>query len=252
MNTFKIRLLLMYLLLFLIGSRSFAQLFGKYDYVSVALFETNTDLRHFHLSLSLKANNLYVLQVGQVDGNHLMREISVGTFDMYYDTLRLKESNGDYRMEYVFRHDSLIPVHTFSGINGLALIADKNTNSWWEDTWESQVKHIKKPNRFHVVSPFPIKTKGVFGYGDFHQLVLHDDSTYSFSWRGYLISEGTWKRRLNRITLIDACLQAPIRCIIAKHNGVVRLIIPYYEDFVLFEGVDEPAIVTKLKNVSER
>ena len=229
-----------------------AQLSGRYEYISVSLSEANPEIRHFHLSLSLKADNLYVLQVGQADGNHSMREISVGTFDMYYDTLRLSESNGNYQMKYVIRHDSLIPVHTFSGINRLTLLAEKNTNCWWEDTWEEQARHIKKPNRFHVASPFPIKTTGVFGYRNFHQLVLHDDNTYTFSWRGYLISEGTWKRRLNRITLTDSSLPASVRCVIVKHKDVVRLIIPYYEDLVLFEGVDVPATVSKLKNIMEQ
>lgn len=191
------------------------------------------------------------MAIGQIGGNHLMREISAGTFDMYYDTLRLSESNDNYQMKYVIRHDSLIPVHTFSGISDLALVAEKNTNNWWEDTWEKQVQHIKKPNRFHVASPFPIKATGVFGYRNFHQLVLKEDHTYCFTWRGYLISEGTWKRKLNRITLMDSVLGAYVKCVICKHKEVVRLIIPYYEDLVLFDGIDAPSQTEKLINSKE-
>ncbi len=230
--------------------KAFPQLYASYDYVSVPLSEATEELRHFHLSITLMSENIYSLEVGQVVAGHYeMQEFSVGTFDVLYDTLRLTEADNSYQMKYLFRNDSLLPVHTFSGLTDIALTAVKNGFVEFMDVREFGEKRYRHPRICHFASPIPIKTKGVFGYENFHQLILKEDHTYALAWRGYLISEGTWKRRLNRVTLFDSVLNKFVKCVIQRDKNCNWLIIPYYYDLVLFEYEDtKPAKVEKLKN----
>ena len=229
---------------------AFPQLYGRYNYVSVPLSEATEELRHFHLSITLMSENIYSLRVGLVNaGHHTMQEFSVGTFDVVYDTLRLTEADNSYQMKYLFRNDSLLPVHTFSGLTDIALTAEKNGYVEFLDVCEFGEKRYRHPRICHFASPIPIKAKGVFGHENFHQLILKEDHTYTLAWRGYLISEGTWKRRLNRVTLSDSVLNKFVRCVIKKRRDTVWIIFPYHYDLPMFEyEAIKPAKVEKLKN----
>ena len=232
------RVRLFFALLFQVAlvGEAFPQLYARYDYVSVPLSEATEELRHFHLSITLMSENIYSLRVGQVvAGHHEMQEFSVGTFDVLYDTLRLIEADNSYQMKYLFRNDSLLPVHTFSGLTDIVLTAKKNGYMEFLDVCELGEKRYRNPYICHFASPIPIKTK--------------EDHTYTLAWRGYLISEGTWKRRLNRVTLFDSVLNKFVKCVIHRGKNCNRLIIPYNYDLVLFEYEDtKPAKVEKLKN----
>ena len=131
----------------------------------------------------------------------------------------------------------------------IALTAEKNGYVEFLDVCEFGEKRYRHPRICHFASPIPIKAKGVFGHENFHQLILKEDHTYTLAWRGYLISEGTWKRRLNRVTLSDSVLNKFVRCVIKKRRDTVWIIFPYHYDLPMFEyEAIKPAKVEKLKN----
>ena len=125
--------------------------------------------------------------------------ISHGTFDLDFDTIFLKERKNGLELRFLMdEKGSLTPIKSISGLEG------KTLKPFLPFFPEDPSRHV-----FGNRTLFPVKIANRYASSSDEFLILSEDHTYTYYCCDKVITEGTWKRKWNKLYLTDKNLDKP-------------------------------------------
>lgn len=206
-----------------------AQLFSEYD-----LCISNDSSYHNHamrdgvyISLKLFVDNKYAIELLDQRSSDILDifYISIGTYHLYYDTLKLKEQNDEYEMKFIIGEDSnLMPFSSFSGFEGKYF---KGTAcAFFEPDYTNYLCKRCLSKGIPIRCLFSrIPERGLYCDGDLE--LSFKAGYYCLKYSGYVLSEGVCLKKRNRLFLYDPFLDAKLEVLTWKKQLYLKFC--YYQ-----------------------
>ena len=184
--------------------RAFSQLYGEYILVdSTQCFPENIEYY-----LGFGKGHVFELAVDYGNTECFGRKvISRGTFDLDIDTLILKNKITGMEMRFQMKEDGhLTSISTITGLTGKTL---KPFVQFFADEESPEYKFGRR-------SLLPVQMGSFYASSSEEFLILSANHQYTYTCCDKVITQGTWRRRWNKLYLIDKDLDEPFIGILKK------------------------------------
>jgi hypothetical protein len=229
----KIKLILLHLLF--ISNLALSQ--------SSGLFIASEINEHFSCNINLFADGMYgiTLTEHKYENPHVLI-ISYGKYSIKDKLITLPDSYNGYRMIFSYTKNKLIGLQTFSWLQNVKF-------DYWDYGIENE-EYFKNDNSSNLrknIIQFNQENKPIntLYFKEYNQakfnFCLQRPHSYKFSYNGFLISEGTFKRGGNQLILYDPALNFSFYALVGKEYLFCKILpIDYngYKFNILKSGIN--------------
>lgn len=200
------------------NSSVFGQLFTSYRFED----------KDIDYGVFLYKTGMYELVISDQESDDLVFAIlvSYGKYSLYKNQLVLVDSYNGYTMKFAYMKDYITSNQSFNWLNKKKLKEEKQLIDddpiylqYHNSPIVQQRAMFKKLNLNNL--PFVC---GKYKCGSF-SWVLNTDHSFVYSYKNINLSQGTWKREGNEISLYDSSLNHQFYAFIDK-RGLINLILP--------------------------
>lgn len=221
---------ILFLLFFLECLSLSAQLYSEYKLCisDDQSFKNRSAHNRVYIDLTLFMDNQYGIKL--IDQRSLdiveISYLSMGTYRLVYDTLKLTEYQSAYEMKFIIlENGDLKPITTFSGFEKKTFKG--SICAFFEPDYSEYIsKRRLRITNYLLGNGFgKIPKKG--HYHDGAMELVFEEGRYCLSFSGFILSEGKYKVKQRHLFLFDPCLDA--RLDVVSRNNRLYLKFCYYQ-----------------------